>query len=39
MKKYQAPEIIVIRFSAQDLLTFSNEFNLPAVPVDDNGDE
>lgn len=39
MKTYRVPEIVVVRFSAQDILTFSNEFNLPAVPVDDGGEE
>ena len=39
MKKYETPNIIVVRFSAQDILTFSNEFDLPAVPIDDNDQE
>ena len=29
MKKYESPEILVVRFSAQDILTFSEEFDLP----------
>ena len=37
MKKYEAPELKIVRFSAQDILTFSNETNLPLMPV--GGDE
>ena len=41
MKKYEAPLLTVVRFSAQDILTFSNDFNLPEVPIseDGNGEE
>ncbi len=37
MKKYEAPQLKIVYFSAQDILTFSNdnEVNLPAMPVGD----
>ena len=39
MKKYQAPELKIVCFSAQDILTFSNETNLPLMPVGEGEDE
>lgn len=36
MKKYEAPQITVVRFSAQDILTLSEGFDLPGVSIDDD---
>jgi len=35
MKHYEAPQLKIVYFSAQDILTFSgdNEVNLPPMPV------
>ena len=33
MKKYETPNLILVRFSAEDILTYSNEFDLPAMPI------
>ena len=35
MKQYEAPQLKIVYFSAQDILTFSNEVNFPAMPVDE----
>lgn len=39
MKKYESPEIVIVRFAAQDILNFSEEFNFPGVPVENEGQE
>ena len=41
MKKYETPDLILVRFSAEDILTYSNEFDLPVMPVgnDDSEDQ
>lgn len=37
MKQYEAPQLKIVYFSAQDILTFSgdNQVNLPVMPVDE----
>ena len=37
MKKYETPTLTVLHFSAQDILTFSNDYDMPGVDLD--GDE
>ena len=39
MKKYETPNLAVVHFSAEDILTFSNEFDLPGQPLNDGNDQ
>ena len=34
MKKYEEPQLKIVCFSAEDMLTFSNEVDFPAMPID-----
>ena len=38
MKKYEAPEVLVISRGDLDVICTSDPFELPIIPVDENGE-